>query len=232
LVLDSIVRVNSTAATPINLTTQGTVDWAYWNSVFSSNLPLPPSNSKNGGTAIGDLGIVGGTALQKSGSAVTTEQYSFTDGTNPVSATNVNLGGGLVFNSDLGSNSSGKGITLQVAGNPATEQIITLYLGGFGATGNLSLNLDGFGVTFGDNSQIFVGLSPKEIAIYTLRFRTDNVGEKLTISYTASDSTSPFSHVGIEAITVAAVPEPSALALGAVGLAFIFRRRRVKASLG
>src|ERR1700754_2576110 len=83
LVLDGVVRVNAVVSTPVNLTTQGSLDWAYW-SPNTATVVAPlvaPTNEKLGGLAIGSLDIIGGTGLRGSTTAATVERYSFTDGT-------------------------------------------------------------------------------------------------------------------------------------------------------
>jgi len=223
LIPENVVRVSSTVTTPVNLTTAGPIDWAYWSQI-TNGASAAPSNDKSGGTAISDLGIAGGTDRQASG-VNTVEKYRFTDGTSPTSATNVSLGG-LVFNNRLGTNAAGKGLPLQIAGDPASERVLSLSPGGFGAPGILALTLAGIGSPGIDGTQVFTTAAPKNIAIYTLRFKPDQLGDLLPISYTAASITDTKSgQVGIEAVTVAAIPEPRAMTLGLVGMLLIFRRR-------
>ncbi len=224
LVVDSVVRVPSTVSTPVNLTTQGSADWAYW-SAGSASTTVAPTNAKISGTAIGDLALVGGGTAFQGGAQPTVERYSFTDGTGPASGTNVGVGG-LVFNSIIGTNADGKGFILQITGDPLIERTVTLYLGGYGATGNLILDLPNAN-QYTNGSEIFGATSPKEISIFTFRFKPDLLTDKLSIIFSASNITDSVNgHVGIEAVTLAAIPEPGVLALSACGLLFIVRRRR------
>src|SRR4051812_9483903 len=82
LSLDGVLRISSAVPTPVNLTTTGSLDWAYWAPNSGTVVPplVAPSNEKLGGTAIGNLDIVGGTGLRGSATSTTLERYSFTDG--------------------------------------------------------------------------------------------------------------------------------------------------------
>ncbi len=228
LSLDSVVNVNTTVTTPIDLTARGTVDWAYWAPASATLLtpPVPPTNEKITATAISSLSNVGGTALRGSTTAATVERYSWSDGTPTASGTNQSLAG-LIFNSALGTSANGNGLQLTVAGDPAIERIVTLYLGGFAARGNLTLTLNG-ATTVIDTSQNFSNSSPKQISIYTVRFEPDNISDLLTVRYTASDITDTNnSHVGMQAVTVG-VPEPGSIGLGIVGVLALALRRRAR----
>ena len=166
--------------------------------------------------------------MRGSSTSTTVERYSFSDGTSPTSGTNASLAG-LIFNSDIGTLAAGKGLQLSIAGDPALERIITLYLGGFGATGNLTLTLNGVALPVTDSSQVFTSTNPKHIAIYTVRFQPDFAADTLTVQYTASAVTDTVNgHVGLQAVTVSAVPEPGTSILGGVGALLLCRRRRCR----
>jgi hypothetical protein len=228
LVLDGVQRISAVVSTPVNLTTQGTLDWAYWapNTATIVSPLVPPTNEKLGGLLIGGLDTIGGGGLRGSATATTVERYSFIDGTSPLTGTNASLAG-LIFNSQLGTSADGKGLQLSIAGNPAVEQIVTLYLGGFQATANLTLTLNGIALPV-TSTQVFSAANPKHIDVYTVRFQPDSVNDLLLVQYTASavvDLTN--GHVGLQAVTVSAVPEPGAASLLCLGaLAWCHRRRR------
>ena len=229
LVLDSVERVNATPATPVDLTAQGSLDWAYWAPDTGTALspPVPPTNDKVSGSLIGSLSNVGGSTLRGSATSSTVERYSFTDGTSPTSGTNASLRG-LIFNTDIGSIADGKGLQLTIAGNPMAERVVTLYLGGFGATANLTLSLNGVASPITDSSQTFSNANPKHIAIYTLRFRPDLFSDLLTVQYTASAITDAVNgHVGLQAVAVG-IPEPGVIALAPLGALLLWSRRRVR----
>jgi hypothetical protein len=224
LVLDSVQRIAS-PDTPVDLTAAGPADWAYWSQTASGlTPPVAPVNRKSGGAAISSLTNVGGTTLRGSTTATSTLRYNWTDGTSPATGTNADLRG-LVFNSTIGTDANGKGMSFTITGDTAAERGVQLYLGGFAVTGNLSLTLNG-ATTVVDSSQVFANTSPKQMAIYTVRFRPDSPSDVLTVQWTASAITDvSFAHVGIQAVAVA-VPEPGFVGLGLVGVAGVLGRRR------
>jgi len=222
LSLDSITRVNS--VTQANLT-DGNTDWAYWapNTGTGQTPPVAPTNRKLGGSIISSMSNVGGSTLRGSTTASTTVHYNYTDGTNPTSATDASLAG-LIFNSALGSNASGNGLSLTLTGDPTMPSVAKLYLGGFAATGNLTLTLNG-ATTVVNSSQIFPNTGPKQMAIYTVTYQPDNASDLLTVQFTASAITDVTNgHVGAQAVAVA-TPEPGILSLAAAGILFFARRR-------
>lgn len=227
LSLDGVVRISALVTTPVNLTTTGSLDWAYWspNTATVVSPLVAPNNEKFGGTAIGGLDVIGGTGLRGSTTSTTVERYSFTDGTSQASGTNMSLAG-LIFNSQTGTGADGKGWQLTIAGDPAQERMVTLYLGAFAATGNLTLTLNGVALPLTD-SKVFPNSAPKQMDVYTVRFQPDSASDLLTVRYTASNITDPTNgHVGLQAVTVAAVPEPTSVGLLLLGGVALCRRRR------
>jgi hypothetical protein len=231
LVLDSVQRINTPVSTPVDLTTQGNLDWAYWspNSATPVSPLVAPTNEKLGGLAIGGLDTIGGGGLRGSTTSMTLERYSFTDGTSPISGTSASLAG-LIFNSQTGTVGNGTGLQLSIAGNPAVEETVTLYLGGFQATSNLTLTLNGVAFPITD-SRVFTTANPKHIDIYTLRFQPDSIDDRLLVQYTASAITDTVNgHVGLQAVAVAGIPEPTTatlLFLGGLALSLRHRQRQL-----
>jgi len=222
LSLDSITRVNSVSQTNLD----GNADWAYWapTTGTAQTPPVAPTNRKLGGSIISSMSNAGGSTLRGSTTASTTVHYNYSDGTNPTSATDASLAG-LIFNSDLGSNASGKGVSLTLTGDPTRPSVAKLYFGGFAATGNLTLMLNG-ATTVVNASQIFPNTGPKQMAIYTVTYQPDNASDMLTVQYTASAITDATNgHIGAQAVAVA-TPEPGMLSLGAVAMLLLGRRRR------
>jgi hypothetical protein len=228
LTLDGVQRITTLVPTPVNLTTVGSLDWAYWAPITGTGVaPLvPPTNEKTSGTAIGGLDTVGGGSLRGSTTASTVERYSWSDGTSPATGTNASLAG-LIFNSQIGTSAAGKGWKLTIAGDPAVERVVTLYLGGFSATGNLVLTLNGVAAPLTD-TKTFTSANPKQMDVYTLRFQPDALSDLLTVEYTASAITDPTNgHVGLQAVAVGlAVPEPGGAGLLFLGSLALCRRRR------
>ena len=236
LTLDAIQRYDTArpSGNTANLSTSGTTDWAVWSSRSSVGANVVPTTSLSGGTAIGNLTPVLGTNLQGSGSATSTGRYTWTNGTPTVTFTDSPLNSGLIFNSLAVTPGSrtGAGFSVDIQGIPGVPNYLVLYLGGFVATGKLTLTLAG-ATTVIDQSQVFISSTPKQTAAYQVIFTPDNATDKITVSYVASvaDETSANnSHVGIEAISLGltpVIPEPASAALGALGsLALLLLRRR------
>jgi hypothetical protein len=227
LTLDGVQRINAAVSSPVNLTLQGSLDWAYWAPNTGTSVPplVAPTNEKLGGSLIGSLDTIGGGGLRGSTTSTTVERYSFTDGTSPTAGTNASLAG-LIFNSQTGTSGNGKGLQLSITGDPTEERIVTLYLGAFGTTSNLTLTLNGVALPITD-SQVFTNANPKHIDVYTVRFQPDSAADLLLVQYTASAITETTNgHVGLQAVTVSAVPEPGVASFLCLGALALCRRRR------
>jgi hypothetical protein len=227
--LDATEKYDSTMATPVNLTANGTQDWAYWasNSGTVVGAPLAATNRRNGTALISGLTNVNGTGLRGSTTADTHGRYSWTGGTSPVSGTNANLAGGLVFNDALNTNDAGFSFT--VKGDPTQDYYVVLYAGGFAATGSLSLSLNG-ATPVSSSTLTFANVGPKQVAAYQIVFRPNSADDLMTVQFTASGVNNSASHVGIEAVTVGllpVIPEPSSALLGGMASLLLFRRRRI-----
>ena len=229
LVLDSVERVNSTMADAdaFNLTTLGTYDWALWDQTGSNYATLAPSNRKAGGSLIGSLTPVNGGTLRGSASttAGSTAKYTYSDGTSPTSITDP-INPGLIFNSQLGSAgvTAKAGFAVSVGGLTGVDQYVRLFFGGFSNTAQLDVTLPG-AAPLQITSQPFAQ-SPKQMEIYTLKYRPDNASDTLGISYIMPNSSNGSSHVGVNAIAVSNTPEPGAISLLVAGGLLALRRRR------
>lgn len=235
LSLESVTKVGTVFLPPVDLTAEGTLDWAYWEETSTRlTTTVAPTNRKSGGSLISSVsafndGVGTDGVLRGSATGVTVGRYDFSDGTTQVSGTNYQLAG-LLFNENLGDKSVGDGFTLQIQGDPESEQLVRLYLGGFGVAGKLQLTLAGV-TTVVDTTQEFAATSAKNLAIYTVRFQPDSINDLLTVTYTAAvpqtGIVNTSGHVGLEAVTVSAIPEPSsALLIGVGAIGFLGTRRR------
>ena len=226
LSLEGIQRVNAGGGPAANLTTQGSLDWAFWNITNTGANPLPPTNEKASAALIGSLSATGGGGVRgpSSSATITNQTYTYSDGANaPTSATNVTLGG-LAFNSNLGTAAVGKGVSLSIVGNPSANEYVTLYFGGFGSVGTLTATLNG-ATTVTQTSQSF-GTGNKQLEVYTLKFRPDSAADQLTVNWVAASvSDAVNGHVGAQAVTVSTVPEPAAIGLGGLAVAGLLTRR-------
>lgn len=223
--LESVTRLTANPS-PIDLTTDGPLDWAYWAPTGSGlTPPVAPTNEKASASLISSMSVVGGTTLRGSGSSTTLGRYTWTDGTSPATGTNASLAG-LIFNGDLGTSAAGKGLSITLTGDPSVTRYANLYFGGFAATATLTLTLNG-ATTVIDASQVFANTNPKQLAVYAISYRPDSAADLLTVQYTASAITDTTNgHVGAQAVTVSNVPEPAVLSAASFGLLLLMRRRR------
>lgn len=234
LSLDAVQRVDNPGTFNVNLTTGGTRDWAYWASTDNpTSNPMAPTNDKaTGGTIISSLSAVGtgGTLRGTSSGATTVGRFTWSGGSGISSGTNVDLPGGLIFNSNLGSAALNQGLSFTIAGVPSVDNYAVIYLGGFGATGRLQLTLNGTTQVV-DMSQVFTSTSPKAVVAYQVKFNPDSALDLLTVQYTAINITDNTNgHVGIEGVTVGlspVIPEPTLALLGGMGSLLLFRRRKI-----
>lgn len=212
----------------VDLTDLGTVDWALWNTTDAASVGSHvATNTKSGGAdIISAITAVGGSGSVR-GVSGAVQTYSYTDGTSPATATDATSG--FVINSQL--DSMGAGITLSITGSSSQLYVVDIWTAGFRARGDLTASLSGAddvvlsSRTFGD-----VGVA-KESSRFTISFQPDSDTDLLNLSFLMSADTGSNAHVGIQAITVTAVPEPSSYAflLGLVGFGFALngmRRRR------
>ena len=213
----------------VNLTTEGTLDWALWDSTTSTAVSSKDfTNSQNGGAGIiSAITAVDGNGTYTSVRGVTgaSQTYTYTDGTSPVSQTDATAG--FVINSKLDSLNIGVGLTISGAVGQMYE--VDIWTSGFRSRGELTASLNGasdivlLSRIFGD-----VGAS-KESSRFTISFMPDSESDVLNLSYLMVGDSGTSAHTGIQAVAVRAVPEPStfALLLGAAGmLAAINRRSR------
>lgn len=231
----SVAATSASGPLSANLTTTGALDWAIWNDISSTAVPsfLPTNWNASDPLGLQSVGLtpvaVSGQSTSTSvrGSSITTgTTFSFTNGASPSSASGITSG--IVFNNDL--NFTGTGVQLQIAGNPNQLLQLDIWAGGFGATGTLTLTLPGAApITL--TSQAYSSGTPKDATLFTVFYQPDSLSDLLNIAFTASNTTTS-GHVGIQAISISAVPEPSSSllcmsALALCGLAY--RRRTVRA---
>jgi hypothetical protein len=214
--------LNATPPASVNLTTAGTVDWAIWNLSSSLSTPRLPTNYKSGGPrAVSAISAVGGGSI-RGYTQVPTELYSYTDGANsPTTLTNSTQN--FAANSDL--DTLGRGVSLTITGDPAQLYKVDVWTSGFNATGTLTANLTG-ATSYSDFNSYGASKTP---ALYSFTFQPNSASDLLTIQYVMTADLGSSAHVGIQAVTISAIPEPSTLVLlvGALGaLASVQRRRR------
>lgn len=214
--------------TSVNLTTSGLLDWAVWNTTSGTAVAsIAATNQKSGSpgliSAITPFSttVVADNNIRGVGGA--TELYTYTDGTNPTSITNATQG--FVINSTLAT--AGRGVQLSITGTPGQLYEVNLWTVGFAGQGELRATLNN-AAPISLNSEIFGSNGTNKVAnLFTLTFMPDSASDVLNISFhLRSNDIGANAHVGIQAITVTAIPEPAtaALLLGGLGLLLGLRR--------
>jgi hypothetical protein len=117
-------------------------------------------------------------------------------------------------------------------GDPTQLLQLDIWAAGFTATGLLTVTLnDATTLTLTSQAYNSNG-SPEGATLFTVLYEPDSISDQLNISYTASASTPPSGHVGIQAVSISTVPEPGVVGfLGGIGmiLGAGFRWRRARA---
>jgi len=204
-----------------DLTTNGDLDWAVWNLASSTTVAGTPTNRKDDVTAkIGTISTVGAGSLRGPTSPGTeTKFFSYSDGLAPTTLSSQTQG--LIFNNSL--NTPGAGVQTTITGVVGQETTVYVWATGFAATGTMTATLTGATTsvlgsqTYGDTGRV--------PTLFTYTFTPNVETDVLTLSYTIASSVSN-GHVGIQAIAVSTVPEPSQALLCFVGLAGLLGMRR------
>ncbi|MFA6959125.1 MAG: PEP-CTERM sorting domain-containing protein [Opitutaceae bacterium] len=223
--------VNIDPATSATLTSANTLDWAIWNTTSSTAVgSISATNTKSGGggliSAITPFATTAVSPNNVRGVGGATEQFSYTDGSSPTSQTNATFG--FVTNSTLAT--AGQGVQTSITGNASQLYRVDVWTAGFAGRGEMRASLNGasmvtlFSETFGTD-----GVN-KASNLFSFFFMPDSNSDLLSLSFHLMSSPTPgaSAHVGIQAITVSAVPEPAtyAMLLGVGGLAFALVKRR------
>lgn len=206
-----------------DLTTYGTSDWAYWAQTADPlTAPLAPSNEKASAGFIGSITAVAGNGIR--GSTSTTKppyDFSFTDGSSTVSGSVSDIIG--VFNRSLGTTGNNTGVQLDVTAPSADPFVIYVWGTSFQSTGNLTATI---GIATDNDSTLVHEGTRSPGKLYTIAVTPDSAGQTVNVRMMHTNSTNDFSNASISAVAVV-VPEPSTLAIVAVGsLALALRRPR------
>jgi hypothetical protein len=217
-----IGELDVTPPSSVNLTTAGTLDWAIWNIGTTSITPRLPSNTKKDGLgAISAISPVGGGSV-RGYSQLPTELYSYTDGTNPTTLTSSTQN----FASNSVLDSVGHGVSLTITGDPTQMYKVDIWTSGFNAIGTLTATLNG-ATTYSDSNSYGALKTP---AVYSFIFQPDSAEDLLTIEYVMTTDNGNSAHVGIQAVTISAIPEPAATVLLVGGLGALACGRRPRRS--
>lgn len=227
----------TTAGTAVDLTATGTTNWAAWDIQASAGATTPraPSNTFGPALSPGTAGYisaltgVGGTTGNLQGSATLGSGFfNYTNGTSPVSlGTAAKFG--TAFNTALDSVDTGMRFT--VTGDPLNVYRVSVWATGFNGQGTLVASLNG-ATNIHLATQTFV--NGKAPVLFTFDFQPDSATDLLNLSYTlttdtpnGSGTTGSNSHVAIQAVTVAIIPEASSamVFIGGLGMLSFLRRR-------
>jgi hypothetical protein len=215
-----------------NLTTEGTTDWAVWGFANGgTSTSLSPDNRKIGGSGISDLtSISNGNPLRGLGQfgSYGESTFNWSNGTPVLSATGAFTG---IQHDGFGQPFStiGEGFSFTV---PADTNLRTVTLYNTVNHGNSELTAtlsDGSAVPFVFDSHHILDFNGPDI--YAITYAANSAGQSLTVKLvlTAPDASgNNTANVAIQAVdlTFAAVPEPSSLALLALGGGVVAAWRR------
>jgi hypothetical protein len=220
-IIGSVIAVPA-ANTSYNLTTLGTVDWAFYDTTANPANGLP-TNDKLGGTSIGTAIALGGGSLRGSSASAAEPDFTFTDGTSPASGTGDNPGG--LFNTQLDTLNAGLQLTIDL---PTTDQYtIYLWTAAFFARGAFTASLAGFSDYTSLATDDALGTSPKQSFLYTLTAQANTAGDDLTISLVTETDRGSNAHVLLVGAAVGLIPEPTTMTLLFAGLGLlVFLRDR------
>jgi hypothetical protein len=150
----------------VNLTTEGTDDWAHWG--FSGTTMNHKSVSGNAVNHITETHV--GSAAQYNNNA---NGYTWTDGTPTANATASTTG---IYIQQVGN-----GFTITVPAD-RTTRTVTLYLGGYLAAGAITAHIsDDSAPDYVDRS--FSNLSGSFCAVYTITYQAGAASQHLTVTW-------------------------------------------------
>ena len=209
----------------LNLTTQGTIDWAVWGQ--GSSISLSPTDDKSGGTAISDLTLVGADNLRGLGVFGTYGETTFqwTNGTNSPSASNVDAG--LQHN---GTVATPEGFSFTVTAATTPEELIVYD--------TLNYGVATLSATLSDGGSILqtMNLYNSNVPYYSvIDFEANSTGQTLTVTLelTADTSGNDSGNAALTGVSLSSnqsmdfssVPEPATLTLFATSLVGLIARR-------
>lgn len=202
----------------VDLTATGDVDWAVWGLSESPTVgDVTPDASKLGGTAIGPLTELNGSPVTDFSQFSFSPAFDWSDGTPTAS--------GIAVAAAMTSleNGVGSGFSVDIAVDPSVREVV-LYAQNFKSTGTFTASVDGMTVTesvisdtageFGDTGSIF-----------TLDVLVD-APTTLSLSWEMTADLGLFENIGLSAISVGSVPEPTTAIFAIAALATTLTQRR------
>ena len=224
---------NGTAATSYMFPNSPGTDWGYFTYTGDPGPTLTSTSAHNSADISGGRNFVlstfNGNNLRGPGNPSTGSPASFFDFNNSEWTDTDNTGTDTrptgMFNSGLGV--VGTGVRMNLTGF-TTQSQIQIWAFGYQSTGIFEIFVNG--ATTSIYSQEVTVTNPtngKYAQLFTLDYTPANASESLDIVYRMTVAGGSFSHVGIQAIAVAPIPEPAAVSLlGLAGALGLIRRRR------
>jgi len=186
-----IVGTRSNSPASVDLTNEGTSDWAHW------GLDTATSFNHMGGVGqqISDYSLIGNTsALRFVGNPTS---FSWNNGL-PNSLASTNTG---VFTYDVGS-----GFEVNLPAD-TTERTLRLYVGLWRAGGRLEAAIsDGSASPFLDTS--FVDTTGNSLGYYKLNYKAASSGQTLVIRWTVDSSYHSIGNISLQAASLSLTPVP------------------------
>jgi hypothetical protein len=209
----------SPITSPVNLTAEGTADWAHW----GLNAPTDFNHKATGGSQISNVTLVG-TGTTKARFNDSASVYSWSGGT-PTASANLSPTG-IYINNFTG---PGRGFQFTVPAD-ATQRTLEVFLGEFNASGTLEATLsDGSAATY-TNTLVGNASQTAVQGMYTLNYSANSPSQTLTVKWT---ETADFGDDNVTlqaaALKVSVVPEPATMGLVVGGVVLVMglsRRNR------
>jgi hypothetical protein len=218
--------VNPTPPSTVNLTTDGTLDWAVWNVTSTTGVagPVAPTNKMASSPGIiSTITSISGGNLRGS-TTTSSETFSYTNGTSPTTLSPAVTQGSL-FESTLAQANTGLKLTLQ--GDTNALRTVDIWATGFDGTGTMTATLNG-ATPVVLTSQAYNTTAPEAATLFTFTYKPDSASDTLNLSYALTGVGGASSHISIQAVAVSpsAVPEPSRMMLAVMGVVLMGMRRR------
>ena len=181
-----LLSVGTGTPANVNLTTEGTADWAHWGLTSVNSF-----NHKNGVTQqISNFTKIGSGTVQRYTN--NPNSYTWTSGTPTATATNTLTG---VYVTGV---NNGYQITVPA---DTTQKTLRVYVGLWSAGGRFEANLsDGSAPVYLDTS--LVNSSGTSNRVYTINYQAGSAGQTLTVKWTANTVANSFSNITLQAATL------------------------------
>ncbi len=175
----------------VNLTTEGSIDWAKWARAAAADF----DHKLTGGTKISDITLIGGSKSRGPGNASIHAKLSWTDGTPTLSATDVIA---LVYNLQP----VGRGFSFTVPADLTTRRV-KIYACVYGAVGRLTAYLSDASAPDYTDIEINPGGNLSLAGNYTIDYRAAQAGQTLTITWVIESLYDlSFGNAGLQGVTL------------------------------